>query len=113
MKGTCKSLIQDLRFNGQCVCVGGGGGGGVYVPLKALFLVFFFFFFSFDSRVSDQLSGHPCFILSIFGHMIMRVLFQIGNLWLGLCVPCFILAIYGHVMMSILFQIGYLWSCDH
>ena len=47
MKGTCKSLIQDLRFNGQCVCVGGGGGErksyqpGVYVPLKALFLVFF------------------------------------------------------------------------
>ena len=50
MKGTCKSLIQDLRFNGQCVCVGGGGGGGrkggrksyqpgLYVPLKALFLV--------------------------------------------------------------------------
>ena len=47
-KGTCKSFIQDLRFNGQCVCVWGGGGKsyqpGVYVPLMALFLVSFIIF---------------------------------------------------------------------
>ena len=67
MKGTCKSLIQDLRFNGQCVCVcvlGGGGGGererksyqpGVYVPLKSqgTFSSFCLFCFFDDKQTSD------------------------------------------------------------
>ena len=68
MKGTCKSLIQDLRFNGQCVCVcvGGGGGGGsyqpgVYVPLKALFLVLFHFcrIYAIIVIKNDQFSTLP------------------------------------------------------
>ena len=61
MKGTCKSLIQDLRFNGQCVCVWGGGGGekelpaggihasqGTFSSFKSLFVLNFFFVSSLD-----------------------------------------------------------------